>query len=186
MIFAFKCEAVHCVALFIPSKEGCQLLSLTLTRLHSKKLQWTFMAWFEICDSVLINFSSLSTGAKVLLLCLDSYFSMAARLQNGNKSRQLDFHTPGISAFTFFLVLRFLCHSSLMYVFYFAHFYDDLYDYSLYTIGLEDKSGGWDTDLGSEINHLHILKLMPEAVFVCPSALHHCTFYTLSQMLHIS
>lgn len=122
VMVAFKCEAVHCVALFIPGKEGRQLLSLMLNRLHSKKLQWTFMAWFEICDSVFINFSSLSTGAKVLLLCLDSYFSMAARLQNGNKSRQLDFHTPGISAFTFFLVLRFLCHSSLKYVFLFCSF----------------------------------------------------------------
>lgn len=59
-------------------------------------------------------------------------------------------------------------------------------DYSLYTIGLEDKSGEWGTDLGFEINHLHILKLMPEAVFVCPSALHHCMSCMLSQMLHIS
>lgn len=142
MIPSFKCGALYCVALFSPGKKRHQLLSSMLNRLHIKKLQWTFMAWFKICDSVFINFSSLWTGAKVLLLCLDSYISMALRLQNGNESRQLDFHTPGISAFTFFLVLRFLCHFSVKYVFCFAHFYSDFFNYSLYSIGLEYKRGG--------------------------------------------
>lgn len=124
-----------------------------LNRLHVEKLQWTFMAWFKIRDSIFINFSSLWTGARMLLLCLDFYISMAVRLRNGNESRQLDFHTPGISAFTFFLVLRFLCHSSMKYGFYFAHFYNDWFILSI-QLASKIKVGGWEADLGSEINHL--------------------------------
>lgn len=97
------------VVLFIPGRKRHGPSSLTLSRLHIETLQWTFMAWFKICGSVFINFSSLWIGAKMLLLCLDFYSSMAVRLQNGNKCRRLDYHTPGISAFTFFLLLCFLC-----------------------------------------------------------------------------
>lgn len=131
-----------CVALSMPGRQRQQLLSLTLNRQHTEKFQWTFMAWFKICDSVFINFSSLWTGAKMLLLCLDFYISIAIRLQTGNLCRQLDFHTPGIFAFTFFLVLRFRCHSSVKYVFYFAHFCNDWFILSIQLASKIKGNGG--------------------------------------------
>lgn len=170
-----------------------------LSRLHIETLQWTFMAWFRICDRVFINFSSLWIRAKMLLLCLDFYSSVAVRLQNGNKCRHLDYRTPGISAFTFFLVLCFLCYSSMTYIFfYFAHFYDDWFILSL-QLALKIKvcvAGGrggrrWRTDVSSEINHLTFwswcqklfLSVPLPFITACPTSFHRC--FIFPNFLHL-
>lgn len=177
------------VALFIPGRKRHGPSSLTLSRLHIETLQWTFMAWFKICGSVFIDFSSLLNGAKMLLLCLDFYSSMAVRLQNGNKCRRLDYHTPGISAFTFFLLLCFLSQWNIF--FYFAHFYNDWFILSL-QLALKIKEGeGWRADLGSEINHLTFwswcqklfLSVPLPFITACPASFHGC--FTFPNFLHL-
>lgn len=110
------------VVLSIPARKRHGPSSLMLSRLHIETLQWTFMAWLKICGSVFINFSRLWISSRMLLLCLDFCSSMAVRLQYGNKCRRLDYHIPGISAFTFFLLLCFLCHSWMKYIFLFCSF----------------------------------------------------------------
>lgn len=165
-----------------------------LSRLRIETFQWTFMAWFKICGSVFINFSRLWISAKMLLLCLDFYSSMAVRLQNGNKCRRLDYHTPGISAFTFFFLLCFLCHSSgFFYYYYFAPFYNDCLILSL-QLALKIKvcvAGGWRTDLGSEINHLTfwswcqklVLSVPLPFITACPTSFHRC--FTFPNFFHL-
>lgn len=163
----------------MPGRKRHQLLPLMLNRLHIEKSQWTFMAWFKICDSVFINFSSLWTGARMLLLCLDFYISMAVRLQNESECRQLDFHTPGISAFTFFLVLRFLCHSSMKYVFHFAHFYNDWFILSV-QLASKIKAGGEGLikALKLTISHSEADARSCFCLYLCPSSLHALQAFT--------
>lgn len=170
-----------------------------LSRLHIETLQWTFMAWFKICDSVFINFSSLWIRAKMLLLCLDFYSSVAVRLQNGNKCRHLDYRTPGISAFTFFLVLCFLCYSSMTYIFFILLISMMIDLFSLYNWLWREKcvsrggKGGrrWRTDVSSEINHLTFwswcqklfLSVPLPFITACPTSFHRC--FIFPNFLHL-
>lgn len=115
----------------------------------------------------------------MLLRYLDFYISIAVRLQNGNECRQLDFHTPGISAFTFFLVLRFLCHSSMNYGFYFAHFYNDSFILSI-QLASKIKVGGegliWALKL--TISHSEADARSCFCLSLCPSSLHALQAFT--------
>lgn len=132
VIVAFKCEAVHCVALFIPGKEGRQLLSLMLNRLHSRN--YNEHLWPDL-KSVTV-FSLTSAAFQLVPKCFCSVWIPTFQwLQDFKMETNLGswiFIPLGflLSLSSWFCAFYVTLHWSMF--FYFAHFYHDFWLFSLY------------------------------------------------------